>query len=161
MSFDGKPVPRISRTEVTVRNFGSRTISRRHVHQKIGVEFPATVTILGEPEISSTSDDRVQPTATTNGTDVDVDFDFLEPGDELHVIILSTASEDVELVSHGTVEGSKRGIEDVISAGDRVARRLATLSRSDQARSVAAASISALAGLIAALLALLAGSPWE
>jgi hypothetical protein len=152
VSYDGVSVPRVSQTQIILRNFGGTTIARRHVHQPIAVCFPEGVQLLGAPAVYSDAAERAHPALQTKGTILSIDFDFMEPGDEIGVNVLSTMDAEGEPTRQGTVEGSRRGLEGVVSVGGGMAQQVAGLLQSGERRAVWARALSAMAAVLAGLL---------
>ncbi len=153
--YDGVAVPRLTSTRLTLRNFGGSTISSRHVHQTLGIRFADGVAVLGEVTVSSSDDERIRPAVSAHGSTLSFAFDFLNAGDAIEVELLSTAAASEEPVRCGSVEGLRRGIEDVTTTSSWITRRLTESLDSEQRVATAGSVASMVAGVITAVLAAL------
>ncbi len=110
--------------------------------------------VLGEVVASSSDDGRIRPSVNVEGSTVYLTFDFLNAGDTIELEVLSTASATDEPQRCGTVEGLRRGVEDVTTTSSWITRRVSQSLDSEQMVASVASSASLFGAIISGLIAL-------
>lgn len=109
--YKGKRVPRVRRTVLTFKNFGSNTIPSGAVRTPIKIEFEQDAEILGAPRLIESTHSRLDPSLTPfDARTVQLGFAYAEPGDSMTIEILHTGRSLAPAGVECNIEGFRRGV---------------------------------------------------